>query len=189
MSFRLILLVGFAAAALTACNNDVFSTKPETRAELPAAPPVVSPQPVPETLPETAPAPITQPEPAPPASPPQANGVDVSDTPVPFTDKLVRGIANGAVLGLKTGQTLSIVLNVNNADGYDWQLEPVGEGLTQYGDYYRVTAPSPGQVNIGGTRYFLFKGDAAGTYPVRIRHTNGSDVRATKSFSIEVTAP
>jgi predicted secreted protein len=182
---RFLALIA-AALCLAACNNDVLSTRPETDARVPEAPATESPV----AVAPPSPAPSSQP-PA-PITPPVLEGpipTDRTDAPVPFTDKKVRSLRNDATMALNEGQTLTVVLNVNTTEGYDWRIMPVPAGVTLYGDYYRPDPVAPGVPNIGGARSFLFRGDAPGRYPIKIEHTNGTDIRATKSFFIEVEAP
>jgi predicted secreted protein len=208
-------IVAIAALVLTtACHMDVLSTKPETGATVPAGPapqpapapapetpaatppaetvpvtptPVARPEPAPAPTPAPPPAPIVQPAPSPLPLPPSGIAINTGTDPVPFTDKLVRGLHNASTLTLNVGQTLTVVMNSNTSDGYDWVIQPLPAGLELYGDYYRATPPSPGQPNIGGSRYFLFRGTAAGTHPVQIHHQKGTDIRATKSFFVAVS--
>ncbi len=186
---RLSLILA-SALLLAACNNDILSTKPETDAEVPAPPetPAAETPVVPDPAPviETPPA-----EPTPVAAPILEGPIptDRSTNPIPFTDKKVRSLRNDATMTLNTGQTLTVVLNVNTTEGFDWLMAPVPAGVTLYGDYYRPDAVAVGVPNIGGARSFLFRGETPGKYPISIQHTNGTEIRATKSFWIEVAAP
>jgi predicted secreted protein len=190
---RLTVLLA-SALMLTACNNDILSTKPETDAEVPAEPaPPAADTPVTPVTPALPPA-IDPPPPAEPVAitAPILNGpipTDRTTVPIPFTDKKVRSLRNDATMTLNTGQTLTVVLNVNTTEGFDWLMAPVPAGVTLYGDYYRPDAVAAGVPNIGGARSFLFRGETPGRYPISIQHTNGTEIRATKSFWIDVSTP
>lgn len=171
---------------LTACFTDVYSTKPETNARLPERPATEAPAPVDAPDPEPIAAPEPAPEPAPVVS---TDGTDMGDTPVPYTTKLVRGIINGGTIVLQTNDTLTLAISANRTEGYVWKLDPLPEGLVQIGDYYRSEGPFPDRPSIGGARYFLLRADQAGVYPIKLSHMRGDEIRATKSFSIDVSDP
>ncbi len=192
------LLTGLAL--LAACHTDPFSTKPETDAQLPPpeerpagdAPADPAPDPVPEPQPAPDPAPHPEPSPAPAPAPDVTPAPDQSAdvTPIPRTEKLVRGLINGSTLTLRNGQTLTLAMNANRSEGYEWQMAPLPEGLELAGEFYREgESPFPGRASIGGARYFLIKANSAGTFPVRILHIRPGDTepRVTKSFTLDVS--
>jgi predicted secreted protein len=174
---------------------DAVVPEPTPPAEMEPAPTPVIPAPAP---------PITQPAPQPVTEPPApstavetnstAQLVDHTSTDrIPFTNKLVRGIRNGAIITMKPGETLTLALNANRITGYAWELDgpfAVGGDVEFVADYYREgESPYPDRVSIGGARYFIVKANAPGTYGMQIRHVGATEVRATKVMTIQVETP
>lgn len=163
----------------------------------PGPDPIPEPQPAPDPIPEPVPGtlPAPEPDPAPAAPAPEPNATPAPDeavdvTPIPRTEKLVRGLINGSTLTLRNGQTLTLAMNANRSEGYEWQMAPLPEGLELAGEFYREgESPFPGRASIGGARYFLIKSNSPGAYPIHILHIRPGDTqpRVTKSFTLDVS--
>lgn len=214
---RLITRTALLAAPLwlSACLTDPFGLEPETDAELPA---VEEPAPVTEELdgePDDVLEAVEEIETAEPVAEEAVEPVEAdlpgddaepaadrtstallvdhtSTDAIPRTDKLVRGIRNDAVITLKAGRTVTLALNTNRMTGYEWRLSgPFSEGgdLEFTADYYREGESAfPDKASIGGARYFVLTANAAGSYPLAIRHESADDVRATKELTLDVSA-
>jgi len=188
---RLKLLSALAGTlALTGCLTDPFGMKPEVNVTPPNAPAVAeAPAPV-ATAVEEAGAADSVAAPEAPAAPAVTAGLqtDMGPGPVPWTDRLVRGLPNEGSMPIAAGKTLTLALGANRESGYVWQLDPLPDGLALVGDYYREAGTDSNRPSWATLRYFMFRADTPGTYAVHVRHTNGTDTRVEKDFVIDVTA-
>ncbi|HPE46981.1 MAG TPA: protease inhibitor I42 family protein [Hyphomonas sp.] len=188
---RLKLMSAVAGTlALAGCLTDPFGMKPEANVRLPETPAAAeAPAPVAPAVDEAAATEIVA-APEAPAAPAEAAGLqtDMGPGPVPWTDRLVRGLPNEGSMPIAAGKTLTLALGANRDSGYVWQLDPLPEGLDLVGDYYREAGTDSNRPSWATLRYFMFRSDTPGTYSVHVRHTNGANTRVEKDFVVEVTA-
>jgi len=90
-------------------------------------------------------------------------------------------------MNVKAGEDVTIALEGNRTTGYDWKVVSA-DGLELKGENYVVKQSEPMLCGVGGTHYFTFHCEKAGTYNVvldYLREWEGSEGN-TKTVQIIV---
>jgi predicted secreted protein len=86
-------------------------------------------------------------------------------------------IDDSGVLNAEVGKDVTIALEANATTGYHWKVVS-SDGLELVNDWYESPTTSPQICGAGGTQYFTFHCDKAGTYEVvldYLREWQGSE--------------
>jgi inhibitor of cysteine peptidase len=74
-------------------------------------------------------------------------------------------IEESGTMKAKVGEDVTIALEGNRTTGFDWKVVST-DGLELKSDEYTVKPHEPGLCGVGGTHYFTFHCEKAGTYNV-----------------------
>lgn len=99
--------------------------------------------------------------------------------------------ADGAVIAIKRGGELKVLLDANNAiAGYQWQAQAIaGPVLSPIGTGIFVSKADPRDVRAGGFNVFRFKAEQPGTATLQFdyKHVAGANVAPIKSVRYSVS--
>jgi len=119
-------------------------------------------------------------------SPSQNDSEEVNDMAV--EDSKTVEIDDSGVIKANVGEEFVISLKGNVTTGYQWSVASC-EGLNQVSDWYVCDdAGDPPRCGVGGTHYFKFSADNAGTYKITLDYARGweSGPVETETFTVIV---
>ena len=98
--------------------------------------------------------------------------------------------ADGAVIAIKRGGELKVLLDANAIAGFQWQVQAIaGPVLSPIGTGIFISKADPRDVRAGGFNVFRFKAEQPGTATLQFdyKHVSGANVAPVKSVRYSVS--
>ena len=94
-------------------------------------------------------------------------------------------VSDGQRIEVNAGDDAVISLEANNMTGYSWTIRS-SDGLEMTKDWYVVEKGKENLCGAGGTQYFQFHCEKAGTYKIVLDYQRPWESESVKTFTVDV---